>query len=333
MNARVFVMALLLAVLGASPVLAQDLDRDGLSDAFEQALLERFRPTFVLSAGECDGRPASFVAGTEHPTVAARDGTIYGQVTPHAIADGDAAEIEIKFFHLWGLDCGRGAHHLDAEHVSALVAAPSATAPLDAWEARFWYAAAHEDTVCDAGNGARASAVGAVTSGPEVFVSRGKHASYLDRHQCKWGCGGDQCDPHARLEDVTLVNLGERGAPLNGATWVESRQWPMASKLTPDFDPVRRDSLDGADPRRVSVLRLGLRAWQAPILGGDTTIDALAIAGESANVASDGAAAATGTAVGAAVDAAGTALDETGSAVGLAFRKTGKGIAWFFGLR
>ena len=68
-------------------------------------------------------------------------------------------------------------------------------APPEEWEAAYWYAAAHEGTVCDASSGAAAAAVRATTAGPYVYVSRGKHASYLNRGHCKWGCGSDRCDP------------------------------------------------------------------------------------------------------------------------------------------
>lgn len=84
-------------------------------------------------------------------------------------------------------------HPLDAEHVSALVESTSLSSAADQWTVRLWYAAAHEDTICDASSDARASSLDAERGGPRIFVSRGKHASYLTRGQCKWGCGVDAC--------------------------------------------------------------------------------------------------------------------------------------------
>ena len=110
-------MAIVLLMLWAPAASAQDLDRDGLGDSFEQALLARFIPTFYVSAGECDGLPAAFSPGTVHPTVAARNGTIHGRAFPAA-----NGRVELQYFHLWARDCGRGGHALDAEHVSALIA-------------------------------------------------------------------------------------------------------------------------------------------------------------------------------------------------------------------
>jgi len=314
-------IALLLAALAVipAPALAQDDDRDGLPDALEQAVLERFLPTFVLSADECDGLPAAMMPGTSDPRVAARNGTIYGYVTPRS-SGTEGADVEIKYFHLWARDCGRPSHAFDAEHVSALIHAPATDAPIDAWRAEYWYAAAHEGTVCDASSGARAEAIRAAASGPYVYVSRGKHASYLARGQCKWGCGSDLCDsPGAPLPYSAPVNLGEPLVPLNGATWIQSRRWSLAARLQTDFEPSLRARLDGEPSPTVQALTIGLRPFQAPILGGDTGLDALIATGDAAT-----------TAITAAAEGASAAVASSGRAVGGALTRTVKGLAWFF---
>ena len=316
------VPVLLALAFWAGPAVAQDLDRDGLPDAFEQALLERFVPTLVLSADECDGQPAAMQPGAVHPVITARDGTLYGHVAIRATR-AEAVDVEIKYFHLWGRDCGRPSHALDIEHVSALVQAPGLDAPLDAWQAVYWYAAAHEGTVCDASSGATAATLRASAVGPYVYVSRGKHASYLARGQCKWGCGSDLCDsPGEPLTRAAVVNVGEPGAPLNGATWMHSRQLALADKLTTDFAPTFRARFDADPPATVQALRVHLRPFQAPILGGDTGLDALIAAG----LAAVDALSSTG-------EAAASAAEATGQAVGTALSRTAKGIAWFLRLR
>jgi hypothetical protein len=312
---------LALSLVVAAPAAGQDLDRDGLSDSLEQALLERFLPTFVLSAGECDGLPAAMLAGTRDPRVALRDGTIYGHVTPRQ-GTPERAEIEIKYFHLWSRDCGRPSHALDVEHVSALVHATSLGAPAEAWEAEYWYAAAHAGTVCDASSGALADTLRAAHGGPYVYVSRGKHASYLVRGHCKWGCGSDICDPGGPLAGTRVINVGEPEAPLNGATWLTSGRWRLAARLSTDFDPALRSRLDGEQPATVQVLTLALRPWQAPILGGDTGLDALIMAGDAAAGA-----------VASAAEATSAAGASTGRAVGAAVGKTVRGLAWFLRLK
>jgi hypothetical protein len=271
--ARVALIVLCLAA--AVPAAGQDLDRDGVPDQLEQALLERFAPTLLLARGECDGAPASFVPFQSQPLVSAKNGTVYGQA--FAVESGEGgARIELHFFHLWARDCGRLGHDLDAEHVSALVKAASPDAPPGAWVAELWYAAAHEGSACDASSGAPARALGAEASGPRVFVSKGKHASYFDRGQCKWGCGGDQCGDDRAIVARTVINIGERGAPLNGALWVHSARWPLASKLGSDFDPALRARLEAGD--RVIPLMLRWRGPQAPVLAGDSALDGLGTA-------------------------------------------------------
>jgi hypothetical protein len=271
-----YVLALALLLSSALSATAQDLDRDGLDDAFEQVLLQRFLPVFYVSAGECDGLPASFVRGTEHPVVAARNGTIHGRAFP-----AFEGAVELHYFHLWARDCGRGGHDLDAEHVSALIE-PQADGT---WAARLWYAAAHEDTICDQSSGARAATLGAVTAGARVYISRGKHASYLERGHCSRGCGGDACPLGQPIAVSALLNIGEPGAPLNGATWMASTRWPLGLKLQSDFAPDVRSRLDRVEAGRVISLTSHLRAPQAPVLAGDTALDGLVHAGYASTAA------------------------------------------------
>jgi hypothetical protein len=263
-----------LAVESEARQSARDLDRDGVADQLEQALLERFIPTFLLAKGECDGAPASFVPNRSDPFVRSKDGTLYGQA--FALRSTDARpRIELHYFHLWSRDCGRLGHDLDAEHISAIVSASRIDAPASMWTAGIWYAAAHEGSSCDASSGARAHVVGAEANGPRVFISKGKHASYFDRGQCKWGCGADQCEEDRVIVPQRVINIGERNAALNGASWVHSKRWPLAEKLSSDFDPALRARLDADDGDHVIALMQHLRAPQAPVFAGDTAIDGL----------------------------------------------------------
>ena len=126
-----FLLALPLAaqVAGFS---GPDNDRDGLPDDFEQAILEKFRPTWQVSPSDCDGLPAEFLPGVAIPTVKAKNGTIYGQV----FIRGKSAlgfVVEAHFYDLWAQDCGINSHPLDAEHVSALIRAVNPSQPLSEW--------------------------------------------------------------------------------------------------------------------------------------------------------------------------------------------------------
>lgn len=271
-----------IVLTAASP--APDLDRDGIPDQLEQALLDRFTPTLLLARGECDGAPASFVPFRSEPFVRAKDATLYGQAFPLESSDGPPtslragrARIELHYFHLWSRDCGWLGHDLDAEHVSAIVSATRLNAPPSLWIADVWYAAAHERSACDASSGAQARVINAEANGPRIFISKGKHASYLDRAQCKWGCG-DECGDDLTIIPKRVINLGERDAPLNGALWVHSRRWPLSQKLSSDFDPELRARLDADSADHVVALMQHLRAPQAPVLAGGAALDGLGIA-------------------------------------------------------
>lgn len=203
-----------------------DQDHDGLSDDFEQALLIKFTPTFHVSASDCAGLPAEFASSSIRPVPLAANGTIYGQVFRNG------PYIEIHYYHLWAKDCGSLGHALDAEHVSTLISQ-------DTSKALYWFAAAHQATLCELNSASSAAALRAEEHGPEVWISGGKHASFLTPQLCGQGCGADSCTLSKRLEPPRIVNIGELGAPMNGAVWVNSTAWPMASKMIADFDAAK----------------------------------------------------------------------------------------------
>jgi hypothetical protein len=247
--------AVVLAVLTVSLSRAEsvseiDTDHDGLSDAREQALLERFVPRFQVSRTDCAVKPALFAEGVAKPTVVHRDGTIYGQVTPRRSVKGGDALVEIHFYHLWSVDCGKMGHPLDAEHVSVLLRAKMLESPAEDWKAAYWFAAAHEGTVCDAGQVAAAKALDAESQGATVWISTGKHGSFLSEAICTQGCGGDRCVEMVPLEIARVVNVGEPDAAMHGAVWVKSAAWPLASKMQRDFteDGIARLESGGGVP-------------------------------------------------------------------------------------
>lgn len=224
-----------------------DSDGDGLEDRFEQLLLERFAPELMLSVRECDSLPAEFHPGKEAPLLLAKNATIYGQVFPTHPTGRRGAFIEVHYYHLWNSDCGLNGHALDAEHVSALLSAESIADPALLWKAEYWYAAAHEDTVCDTSHAVKAGFVGAEPPGAKIWISSGKHASFLDRSLCGGSCGADDCSEMNRVKISKLVNLGEPGSPMNGSFWTRWPGWPLASKMKTDFPETLLAHLDSAD--------------------------------------------------------------------------------------
>ena len=269
---RVFLLSALL-FLGLAPSPAQvsrdtplDSDHDGLPDATEQSLLDQFRPRFLISASDCSVEPAEFTPFLKNPTVAADNGLIYGQVFP---LPGRPDALELHYYDLWRKDCGKAGHDLDAEHVSVLLARDDT----GSWKARYWYAAAHEDTLCDASQIARAKALNAELRGPDIWVSDNKHGAFLSKKACRHGCGADLCDGTEPLDHAEVVNLGELSAPMNGATWAQSAQWPLQQKMArTDFVAARTTRLESLPASDIAWASPGKRPAQAAILGGDAAL-------------------------------------------------------------
>jgi hypothetical protein len=294
---------LLVSAAAAQSDTPVDSDQDGLSDTVEQALLEKFRPTFMISVTDCAVRPARFEPGLSNPKPIAADGTIYGQVFPVP----GSSNIEIHYYTLWDKDCGRIRHPLDAEHVSVIVSNGQ-----DSPKALYWYAGAHEKTACDISSGARAEAIKAQEHGPRVWSSAGKHALYLRRAMCGRGCGADSCENAVELPTrESIVNLGEPKSPANGSLWVASPQWMLADKMDSDFPPETIARLDATSGETVITLR-GNSSIRGTIQGGDAVLDGAAMGAQHTGAALD------------------TANDHTARSLAKATRATGRSLrkAW-----
>ncbi len=280
-----------------------DSDRDGLTDDFEQQLLEMFRPRFVISASDCAGLPAKIKPGQLEPEVVSIDGTIYGQVFPSALSKD---LIEIHYYTLWSRDCGRMSHPFDVEHVSSLVRAESHP------KAMYWYAGAHEGTVCEKSSGARAASIDGSSNGPKVWSSSGKHALYLRKEMCGGGCGADSCSDDLELDrNRPVINIGELNAPANESLWTNSPAWILSDKMDTDFSTGIVGFLDESPNDSVTTLR-GRGAVRGAIQGSASVLDG-----------ADSAASNTG----AALD---TANHRTSSGLANATRATGRSLkrAW-----
>ncbi len=297
-------MPLLLCQQSPAPGAFTDSDLDGLSDELEQSLLQQFTPTFMADQKDCLGLPAEFAADVASPEVSAKNGTIYGQVFPSKISDGGTRNVEIHFYHLWKQDCGSHGHPLDAEHVSVLVE-PAPNRHSEAWKANYWYAAAHEDTVCDISQIARASTVEAKEHGATVWISAGKHGSFLNPELCHRGCGGDRCTETQKLTVTQIVNLGEPGRSMNGAWWTASAKWQLAQKMTDsDFPAAALARLESLPPTDIAWFNPGRHPAQGMIAVSDLTAGKIGTGRDNAFTAMS------------------VATDSTGNAVGQSYRET-----------
>jgi len=248
----------------------------------------QFAPKFLVGSHDCSNIPAEFEPGNSTPFVKSENGTIYGQVFPVKDPVDGAPAAEIHYYHLWRIDCGPHGHLLDTEHVSVLIRADLARASSPApasnsqpasspdltsatWKALYWYAAAHENTVCDVSQIAHASTLHAENSGPSIWISPGKHASYLNQALCQRGCGADRCENMTALAPAKLINLGEATHPMNGSIFIASTEWPLAAKMTAtNFPPTVLARLSSLPDSEIVWFNAGKHPKQGIIAASDT---------------------------------------------------------------
>jgi hypothetical protein len=282
-------------------------------------LLVQFSPSFLIGSHDCAGVPAEFKTNLATPLVTERNGTIYGQVS---LVKGSSAKhpaVEIHYYHLWETDCGKHGHPLDSEHVSVLLRASNSDLETASWKAAYWYAAAHESTVCDVSQIARAATLGSVDGGIKIWISPGKHASYFNETLCRAGCGAERCEIMKPLVTTALINLGEPGSPMSGATFVNSPQWPLLGKMTTSNFPAetlaRVDSLPESD---IAWVNPGKHPAQRIIADSSAVEDRVAGSGQDATGAVSGAGDSTRNALGTSYENTKHALGRTVRAVGRA---------------
>ena len=289
-----------------------DSDYDGMSDALEQALLIQFAPAFMAGRHDCSEIPAEFAPDMKTPTVKAEDGTIYGQVFPAKSSSGDLPTAEIHYYHLWRRDCGPHGHPLDTEHVAVLVRASDSDPGSARWKAIYWYAAAHENTVCDVTQITRASTIHAEENGAKVWISPGKHASYFNETLCQAGCGADKCVDMVPLTASKIVNLGEPGHPMNGSVFIASSEWPLIDKMSnTNFPPEPIARLNQLPETDIAWFNAGKHPAQRTIAVSSSTEQVIAGGDRRTTVALSHAGTSTDTAISVAQNNTGNAIQKT----------------------
>jgi hypothetical protein len=319
----------LIAQDAAQPSLSQiDSDGDGMSDSLEQALLIQFAPAFMVARHDCSEIPAEFEPNIKTPTVRAENGTIYGQVFPVKYSSGDLPTAEIHYYHLWKRDCGPHGHHLDTEHVAVLVRASDSHLGSEKWKAIYWYAAAHENTVCDVSQITRASTIHAEEHGAKVWISPGKHASYLNETLCQAGCGADMCVDMVALPPGKVINLGEPGHPMNGSVFIASSEWPLMDKMSnTNFPPDLIARLNQLPETDIAWFNAGKHPIQGIIANSSSTQQALAGSARNTTSALFTVATSTDTAISVTQDSTGNALQKTARSTGHGLGATARHVA------
>ena len=213
-------------------------------------------------------------------------------------------------------------HRLDAEHISTLV---KLGADIEDSRALYWYAAAHEDTICDASQMTRAKTIQAEDHGATLWISEGKHASFLSEFICAHGCGGDRCEQMVPLKTKRIINLGEVGAPMNGIVWLASSEWPLSDKLQrTDFRETRVARVQRLPGTDVLWANPSKRPAQAAISGANAGLGGAATGARSIDTALVLADTNTDSALDQSAASASQALKKSSRAVWKALRKSAK---------
>jgi hypothetical protein len=106
----------------------------------------------------------------------------------------------------------------------------------------------------------------------------GRDVNAKGEELCRHGCGGDTCKKMTPLPVTRIVNLGEIGAPMNGAFWTSSHRWPLTTKMArTDFQPASVGRLERLSQFDIAWVNPAKRPAQSTIAAGDSTIDALAL--------------------------------------------------------
>lgn len=300
-----------------------DSDHDGLSDALEQELLTQFVPRFMIGEHDCSIRPAEFKANSLAPEVQADNGVIYGQAFPAKTTNDHSLIVELHYYHLWRKDCGRHGHSLDTEHVAVLIRDSDTHVGSAKWKALYWYAAAHENTVCDVSQITRASTLDAEDHGATVWISPGKHASYLNGTLCQRGCGADHCERMTELVPAKLINLGEPEFPMNHSIFISSKAWPLEYKMSnSNFPAAQIDRLNQLPMTDIAWFNPGRHPVQGIIARSSGTEQALATSGGNTTAAISGAGSSTDNALSGAGESTGAALSKSRSNTSNALQKS-----------
>ena len=249
-----------LAQLAETSNILGDNDNDGIDDNFEQAILDKFRPTWRFQEDDPNNLPVR-MANSCNPQWLLQDGTIYGEVFRHgysiqqilfcdSIVCTGTHWMEIHFFEIWSDDhgCLGGLfckHAWDQEHASARIIYshnipdcnpnwhPDNEYLWDAskWKVDLWRFFAHEGKPpCSKTE----TQTGLWSSGKEIWVSV-KHGTYKSAASCNGNL--KCCDTcwHPRAgRDPNPINVGQVGAPLNQCCWASNL---IPSKMDPDIPP------------------------------------------------------------------------------------------------
>jgi hypothetical protein len=215
--------------------------------------------------------------------------------------------------------------------VAVLVSASDRNLDSAKWKAVYWYAAAHENTVCEVSQITHASTLHAEENGARIWISPGKHASYLNETHCKAGCGADKCVDMVALRPGRIINLGEPGHPMNGSVFIASSEWPLLDKMShTNFPPEPIARLNKMPDTDIAWFNAGKHPAQGVISVSSSTEQVIAGGASRTTLSLSKAGTSTDVAISVAQDDTGNALQKsyrhTKHALGTTARHIGKAL-------
>ena len=219
-----------------------DRDSDGMDDALEQMLLNKFMPAIMMFSNETCPGPALNGTGDTN-LVAARISPYPGQYTrstsldsvlihPYAVVASKQLTAGLIWYDpfimvhcavLYGQDCGALGHNADVEgfHFSLKYIGPDTIAGwmydtvMSNWMGLTIQSISHDATLCQHIETRQYKSAVAPTGVDSVYASPNKHGNYLTIGDCdaSFICNPN-CDATQIRKNVTNVNLGEPWASL-----------------------------------------------------------------------------------------------------------------------
>lgn len=166
---------------------------------------------------------------------------------------------EINYLTIWEWDTGtrtpigvQGSHQWDTERCAVLVAGPEDSQDLAAFTARQAYFAAHEDIRVgpwSLDNGRYLKYRRLRHSGPDVYWSKGKHASFVSLEELRRSSAGDCYDKPGRVArpgQYRLADAGTLSNPSAESPWVTYAEGWGEQRISPVYDKLRRRLWDAS---------------------------------------------------------------------------------------
>lgn len=240
-----------------------DTDRDGLPDEFEDKLLKKFKPHWHINGDDPAGVPVRLKENEYEPSIADKDGTIYGQVfrldrCMEKICQNNECScrtyyfLEMHYISIWEDDklvWPFSQHMWDKEHISARAVHTGLENPnceldympsdsldilwdMEKWKVDLWEFYAHQGTPCEKVRQVK----GSFEKGIDVWVSY-KHGIFPSLNGCnkflRFWCP-DACFGDKNLGSPDPINIGEPFYPINKAYWIAFNAF-LLGKMDPDL--------------------------------------------------------------------------------------------------